>query len=163
MIHIEIRPTWDRYFISMADVAATRGTCNRKQVGAVIVKDRQVLATGYNGAIAGMSNCTSYDWLDTSSESNIVDWGVGHDMQDGHCVRTVHAIMNALAQAAKHGVGIDKSTVYTTAAPCWDCFRVCVNAGVVRFVFKEAYRLDYNKDRIEAVVKQLSISVEQLK
>lgn len=187
------RPDWDHYFMEMATVAASRGTCDRKLVGALIVKEKQVLATGYNGAIAGMGNCSSgpceergyvddccnsrdcfcnifCKWC-SKSVSSAADSppdckknpGLGHDMSEGHCVRTVHAEMNAVAQAAKYGVGIDNSTVYTTAAPCWDCFRVSVNAGIVRFVYKEAYRLDDNKDRIETVVKQLAISVEQLK
>lgn len=120
------RPTWDEYFIGLATVAATRATCDRKHVGCVIVRDRNVLATGYNGSIAGLDDCDVK----------------GHLIENNHCVRTVHAEMNAVAQAAKNGQRIDGSTAYVTAFPCWNCCKVLLNAGIIRIVFDEAYRPD---------------------
>jgi dCMP deaminase len=121
---IRVRATWDEYFMDIARVVATRATCNRKHVGAVLVRDRSILATGYNGSIRGLPHCDE----------------LGHLMEEGHCVRTVHAEANAIAQAAKHGVRIDGATIYVTASPCWGCFRLIANSGVVRIVFGEFYR-----------------------
>ncbi len=120
----EARATWDQYFMNIAREVATRATCDRKHVGAVLVRDRSILATGYNGSLRGLKHCDE----------------VGHLMEDGHCVRTVHAEANAVVQAAKNGVRIDGSTAYVTASPCWNCFRLLVNAGVSRIVFGEFYR-----------------------
>lgn len=110
--------------MNIAREVATRSTCDRKHVGAVLVRDRSILATGYNGSLRGLKHCDE----------------VGHLMEDGHCVRTVHAEANAVVQAAKNGVRIDGATAYVTASPCWNCFRLLVNAGVVRIVFGEFYR-----------------------
>lgn len=140
------RIPWDQYFMNFAVAASARATCDRKHVGAVIVVAKQVCSTGYNGSVRGLPHCDD----------------VGHDMVDGHCVRTVHAEANALAQAAKHGVAICGGTVYTTASPCWDCFRVLVNAGITRLVYAEPYRAEEHQARIEAVAAKLSIEVVQL-
>ena len=110
--------------MNVAKVVATRSTCSRKHVGAVIVRDRSILATGYNGSIRGMPHCDE----------------VGHLMEDGHCVRTVHAEANAIVQAAHNGVRIAEATVYVTASPCWACFRLIANSGVKRICFGEFYR-----------------------
>jgi dCMP deaminase len=110
--------------MDIARVVASRATCDRKHVGAVLVRDRSILATGYNGSIRGLPHCDD----------------VGHLMEDGHCIRTVHAESNAIAQAAKNGVRIDGSCIYVTASPCWGCFRLIANSGVVRIVFGEFYR-----------------------
>lgn len=120
------RASWDEYFMRIAVDAATRATCDRRHVGAVIVRDKSVLATGYNGSIRGLAHCDE----------------AGHLIEDGHCVRTVHAEANAIVQAAKNGVRIEGATIYVTASPCWGCFRLVANAGITRIVFGEAYRLD---------------------
>jgi dCMP deaminase len=140
------RPNWDEYFMGFALAAAKRGTCDRKHVGAVIVVNKQVVATGYNGSVQSMPHCDD----------------VGHDMVDGHCVRTIHAEMNALAQAAKHGVAVDGARIYTTASPCWDCFRVLVNAGVLRFIYLESYREIESRDRIQRVCRETGVDVTHL-
>lgn len=139
------RPSWDEYFMSFAGVASIRGTCDRKKVGAVIVVGKRVLATGYNGSIAGMPHCND----------------VGHDMVASHCRRTIHAEMNALAQAAKHGARVAEASIFTTASPCWDCFRVLVNAGIVEFCYGEEYRYEEDRVRIEAVAERLKIIVRR--
>ncbi|HYX92108.1 MAG TPA: cytidine/deoxycytidylate deaminase family protein [Myxococcaceae bacterium] len=118
------RSSWDQYFMDIARQVATRATCDRKHVGAVLVRDRTILSTGYNGAIRGLPHCDE----------------VGHLMENGHCVATVHAEANAIIQAAKNGVSIDQSTIYTTASPCWPCFKLIANAGCRRIVFAEFYR-----------------------
>ncbi len=118
------RVSWDEYFMNIARTVATRATCDRKFVGSVIVRDRIILATGYNGSIRGLPHCDEE----------------GHLMEDGHCVRTVHAEANAIVQAARSGVRIDGADVYVTASPCWGCFRLLANAGVRRIVFGEFYR-----------------------
>jgi dCMP deaminase len=120
------RPTWDEYFMDIAHAVATRATCDRKHVGCVLVRDRNILASGYNGSITGLDDC------DTK----------GHLMEEGHCSRTVHAEVNALAQAAKNGVRIADAVAYVTALPCWGCTKTLLNAGVVRVCFDEAYRPD---------------------
>jgi dCMP deaminase len=118
------RASWDEYFMGIAKQVATRSTCDRKHVGAVIVKDRMILATGYNGSIRGLPHCDE----------------VGHLMEDGHCVRTTHAEANALIQAARSGVRVDGAGIYVTASPCFGCFKLIANAGLSRIVFGEFYR-----------------------
>lgn len=118
------RVSWDRYFMNLAVEAATRSTCPRKSVGAIVVRDKAILATGYNGSIRGLEHCTE----------------IGCLMDNGHCVRTVHAEANAILQAARHGVSIDKAHIYATASPCWDCFKLIANAGIARVLYGEFYR-----------------------
>ena len=125
------RPTWNDYFLQIAKVVATRSTCDRKNVGAVIVRDRQILSTGYNGAPKGMPDCDT----------------VGHELKEMggrlSCIRTAHAEANAIAQAARNGVAIAGATVYTTASPCYDCSKLIVNAGIVCVVYGEFYASRY--------------------
>lgn len=118
------RASWDEYFMNIAKEVATRSTCDRKHVGAVIVRDKSILATGYNGSVRGLPHCDDD----------------GHLMEDGHCVRTVHAEANAIVQAARNGMRIDGGSIYVTASPCWGCFRLIANAGIVKVVFGEFYR-----------------------
>lgn len=136
------RVCWDRYFMNIAHEAKRRSTCDRKHVGAVLVRDRMLLSTGYNGSIRGMPHCDE----------------VGHLMEGGHCVATIHAEANAVIQAARNGVRIDGATLYTTASPCWYCFKLVVNAGIARIVYDEFYR----EDRIFAVAERLGIPVESI-
>ena len=110
--------------MNIAKEVATRSTCDRKHVGSVIVRDKSILATGYNGSVRGLGHCDDE----------------GHLMEDGHCVRTVHAEANAIVQAARNGMRIDGAQIYVTASPCWGCFRLIANAGIVRIVFGEFYR-----------------------
>jgi dCMP deaminase len=119
-----VRASWDEYFMNIAREVASRSTCERKFVGAVIVRDKTILSTGYNGSIRGLPHCDE----------------VGHMMEDDHCVRTIHAEMNAIIQAAKNGTAIDGGTIYITASPCWSCFKAIANAGIKRIVFGEFYR-----------------------
>src|ERR1700704_2770577 len=121
-----MRADWDSYFMEIARVVASRATCDRKLVGALLVRDRMILSTGYNGSIRGMPHCSE----------------VGHMMENDHCVATIHAEANAIIQAAKNGVMIDGGTIYVTASPCWICFKQIANGGLRRIVFGEFYRDD---------------------
>jgi dCMP deaminase len=118
------RVSWDVYFMRIAAEVATRATCDRKHVGAVIVRDKNILATGYNGSIHGLGHCDEE----------------GHMMEEGHCVRTIHAEANAVIQAAKNGSRIEGGTIYVTASPCWGCFKMIAHAGLVKIVYGEFYR-----------------------
>jgi dCMP deaminase len=117
------RPTWDEYFMGIVDQVAKRCTCSRTPKGAVIVKDNRIISTGYIGSISGTPHCDD----------------VGHLMLDGHCIRTVHAEANAVAQAAKNGAALNNTTCYTTTLPCFNCLKLLVNSGVTRIVYKEDY------------------------
>ena len=136
------RASWDEYFMNIARVVSSRSTCPRKSVGAVIVRDKTILSTGYNGSIRGMPHCTE----------------VGHMMENGHCVATIHAESNAILQAARNGVMIDGGTIYVTASPCWNCFKEIANSGIRRIVYGEFYR----DDRIFSVAASLKIELLHL-
>lgn len=136
------RLDWDHYFMEIAKVIATRATCDRKHVGAVVVRDRSILSTGYNGSIAGTPHCDE----------------VGHLMEDGHCVRTIHGEANAIIQAARNGVMLAGSTLYTTASPCWPCFKLISNSGIKKVVYGEFYR----DERIHEVAKAIKIDLVDL-
>ena len=136
------RVDWHTYFMNIALQAATRSTCDRKHVGAVIVRDKTILSTGYNGSIRGMPHCDD----------------VGHLMDNDHCVATVHAEANAIIQAAKNGVRIDGAELYTTASPCWNCFKLVANAGICTVYYGEFYR----DQRSIEVAAQLGIALIDL-
>ena len=129
--------------MGIAEQAATRSTCPRKHVGAVIVRDRTVLSTGYNGSVRGLPHCED----------------VGCVMEDGHCITTVHAEANAILQAAKNGVSIDGAEIYTTASPCWNCFKLIANAGIRRISFGEFYR----EERIRKTAQEIGIELRDLR
>ena len=120
------RVSWETYFMNIAKEVATRSTCDRKYVGAVIVREKTILSTGYNGSIKGLPHCDEAE----------------HEMVDGHCVRTTHAEANAIVQAAKNGVEINHSEIYVTASPCYNCFKLIANAGIKTIYYGEFYRED---------------------
>lgn len=135
------RISWDEYFMKIATVVAERGTCDRKKVGCVIVSEnKSILSTGYNGSIRGLPHCDE----------------VGHLMENGHCIRTIHAEANAIAQAAANGNRLMGSTLYVTASPCWLCFKILSNAGIKRVVYGEFYR----DDRIFEAAQAANIQIE---
>ena len=136
------RVTWSIYFMNIAKEVATRSTCDRKNVGAVIVRDKTILSTGYNGSIKGLPHCDE----------------IGHEMVDGHCVRTTHAEANAIVQAAKNGVEINKAEIYVTASPCYNCFKLIANAGIQTIFYDELYR----NEHIVAHAKEAGIQLVSL-
>jgi dCMP deaminase len=123
-----MRPDWDTYFMKIAQDVAARSTCDRAFVGAVLVREKRILTTGFNGSPAGLPHCDEE----------------GHLMVEGHCVRTIHAEANAIIQAALHGVSTKGATCYVTHFPCINCTKMLINAGVVRIVYDNAYRIDPN-------------------
>ena len=131
------RVSWNEYFMKIAEQVATRSTCDRKHIGALIVKDKTILSSGYNGSLRGAPHCDE----------------AGHDMESGHCVRTVHAEANAVAQAAKNGVRIDEAELYVTASPCLTCFKLIANCGIRTIFYKEFYR----DERINEYAKQADV------
>ncbi|MCC3145724.1 cytidine/deoxycytidylate deaminase family protein [Halanaerobium sp. Z-7514] len=130
MIYLE-RPNWNEYFMEMAELVAKRATCLRRRVGAVLVKDRKVLATGYNGAPKAISHCEETGCLRTELE---IPSGERHEI-----CRGVHAEQNLVAQAAFHGVKTEGSTVYCTNQPCVICTKILINAGIKKIYYKNSY------------------------
>ena len=136
------RVSWKDYFMNIAREVATRSTCERKHVGSVIVREKTILSTGYNGSIKGLPHCDE----------------VGCEMVDGHCVRTTHAEANAIVQAAKNGIQINQSEIYVTASPCYDCFKLIANAGIKIIYYDEFYR----DKRIIEKSKEIGITLASL-
>ncbi|PYB68909.1 cytidine deaminase [Thermoplasma sp. Kam2015] len=125
------RPTWDEYFMRMAYLAASRTNCIRRKVGAVIVKDKNVLATGYNGPPSGTAHC---DVVGCIREDLKVPSGERHEL-----CRGLHAEQNAIIQAAVHGVSIKDATIYVTTHPCVVCSKMIMNAQIKEIVYAEGY------------------------
>ncbi|MBP5313324.1 MAG: cytidine/deoxycytidylate deaminase family protein [Eggerthellaceae bacterium] len=125
------RPTWDEYFMAMAHHAASRTTCLRRAVGAVIVKDHRVLATGYNGVPTGIAHCSEVGCL---REQLGVPSGKNHEL-----CRGLHAEQNAIIQAARYGVDISGGCIYITTQPCVVCAKMLINAGITEIVYQNPY------------------------
>jgi len=126
------RPSWDEYFMILAKVAATRSTCLSRPAGAVIVLDKQVVATGYNGSMPGMPNCSD-EGICFRRQMNVAD----HEKND--YARNVHAEANAIARAASKGIGISGATCYVTLFPCYTCLKLLVAAGIKEVVYELKY------------------------
>ena len=145
------RPTWDEYFMEMADLAATRSTCLRRNVGAVIVKDRRAIATGYNGAPQGVKHC---DEIGGCLRQQLkVPSGQRHEI-----CRALHAEQNAIIQAAAMGHAIEDSTIYITHKPCVICAKMIINAGIKRIVIKE----DYPDEMSEKILEEAGLKCVKL-
>ncbi|MBU1240650.1 cytidine/deoxycytidylate deaminase family protein [Myxococcota bacterium] len=136
------RQSWNEYFMNIARIVATRSTCNRKYVGAVIVKNNAILSTGYNGSMSGAPHCHD----------------VGCMLENGHCVATIHAEQNAIIHAAKLGIPMEGSSIYVTASPCWLCFKMIVNSGIEKIYYGEFYR----DERTMLWADKLGISMEHI-
>lgn len=138
------REDWNTYFIRLAIQTATRATCDRLHAGVVFVKDKMILAGGYNGSPRGLPHC--------------IDDNVGCLMIDGHCKRTVHSEANAIVQAARTGVNINGATAYVTHVPCYDCFKLLINAGIVKIYYNQDYDNKTN-DMVFNTAKELTIPI----
>ena len=128
------RPSWDRYFMDIAHVAATRSNCSRRQVAAVLVRDKQVVSTGYNGTPRGVKNCSDGGCPRCNSD---VPSGEGL-----HQCLCSHAEENAIVQAAYNGIAVKGCTLYTTFSPCLLCAKMIINAGIVEVVYHARYSID---------------------
>jgi len=135
------RPTWDEYFLDIARLVATRSTCLRRQVGAVLVKDKRILATGYNGPPSGLSHCLDVGCL---REKMGIPSGERHEL-----CRGLHAEQNAILQAAFHGISIKGATLYCTHHPCIICSKMLINAGISKIVYLEGYSDPLAKEMLE--------------
>ncbi|PKQ27628.1 MAG: cytidine deaminase [Candidatus Anoxymicrobium japonicum] len=145
-----MRPTWDQYFLSIARVVAGRATCLRREVGAIIVKDKRILATGYNGAPKGIAHCLDTGCLRNESGAKS---GTTHEL-----CRGLHAEQNAILQAALHGVSIDGGVIYCTHQPCVLCTKMLINAGLQAIYYLEPY-----PDLLAGkLLKEAGIAVEKM-
>lgn len=126
-----MRPSWDEYFMEIVELIKTRSTCIRRQVGAIIVKDKRILATGYNGAPVGCKHCTESGCM--REELNIPS-GQRHEL-----CRAIHAEQNAIVQAAYSGTSVKGSTLYVTDQPCVLCAKMAINAGIKKIIYKGNY------------------------
>ena len=149
------RPGWDEYFMMIAEVVATRSNCSRRHVGAVMVKDRHILSTGYNGTPHGVKNCFAGGCPRCSGKAES-----GSHLEECLCV---HAEQNAIAQAARFGLELEGSTVYVTISPCLTCAKLLVNAGIKEVVYAGDYAfLDTAKAVFRAAgVKHRKIAVPE--
>ncbi len=132
---MDARPSWDAYFMQIAHLVKTRATCPRRQVGAVLVRDRRILATGYNGAPAGLPHCPP--------GGHELDWPDGC-LRAGHCIRALHAEQNALLQAARIGIACEGAGIYVTCQPCSACAKMIINAGIKRVTYEGDYPDDFS-------------------
>jgi dCMP deaminase len=137
-----MRPDWDTYFMDIATVVASRSTCDRASVGAVIARDKRILTTGFNGSPSGQAHCDE----------------AGHLMVGGHCVRTIHAELNAIIQGALHGISLRGGTIYVTHFPCLGCAKALANCGLVRLVYRDAYRID---EHAVAVLEAAGVAIDR--
>ena len=126
-----MKRNWDKYFMQMARQASTMATCDRLHVGCVLVKDRRIIATGFNGSVSGQLHCDM----------------VGHYYNDeGRCIRTIHAEQNAILQCAKYGIPTDGAIAYVTHEPCENCVKQLNQAGIEEVIYGKPYNNKYNKD-----------------
>ncbi len=143
--------SWHQYFMTITRQVAERSTCNRAKVGAVIVRDKSILATGYNGAPAGMPHCTEVGCLIYESKTPNGD-------TEENCFRTIHAEINAIAQAAKNGSTIKEAAIYITHTPCIHCLKVLVNTGI-RNIY---YEIPYKLHTLEEILRATKVHLEKV-
>ncbi|MDO9693814.1 MAG: cytidine/deoxycytidylate deaminase family protein [Candidatus Latescibacteria bacterium] len=146
-----MRPSWDRYFMEIAVLVSSRTTCLRRQVGAVIVKDKRLLSTGYNGAPVGLKHCAELGCL---REKLGVKSGEKHEL-----CRAIHAEQNAIIQAATFGVPLQGASIYITHFPCVLCSKMIINAGIKRIVYSQGYPDQMSQD----ILKEARLKTELLK
>ena len=146
------RPDWDTYFMDIADVVKRRGNCMRRQVGAVIVKNRRIISTGYNGTPRGVTNCCDGGCprcaSDAPSGSNL-----------GECICS-HAEENAITQAAFYGIAVNGAVLYCTISPCLICSRMIINAGIKEVVYEDEYEFN---EQTSALLAQGGVNCRQFK
>ncbi|HPN38249.1 MAG TPA: cytidine/deoxycytidylate deaminase family protein [Melioribacteraceae bacterium] len=136
------RPAWDEYFLKLAMLVSERATCPRMHCGCVLVKDKRILSTGYNGSIPGDGHCEDDGCI----------------IEDHHCIRTIHAEMNALLQCSIHGVSTKGATAYVTNMPCTNCAKALIAAGIVEIVIFS----DYHNTRAEEFLDKAKVKLRRL-
>lgn len=144
------RPTWDEYFMQVADAIAKRATCDRGRSGCVIVKDKQILASGYVGSPPGLAHC--------DEEGHLFNTVIHTDgLEKQHCVRTIHAEQNAICQAAKHGIPLNGASLYCRMTPCRTCAMLIVSCGIKRIICQRKYHAGAES---EELFRQAGLSIE---
>ena len=138
------RISWDKYFMMQAVLLASRSTCNRLSVGAVLVRDKRVIAGGYNGSVSGDDHCTD----------------VGDYLVDGHCLRTIHAEANAIAQCARFGISTDGAEIYVTDFPCLQCTKSLLQSGIKKINYLRNY---HNDEYVMHLIKLKNVVLNQIK
>lgn len=136
------RPSWDEYFLKVAMLVSERATCPRMHCGCVLVRDKQILSTGYNGSIPGDDHCED----------------AGCIIVDNHCVRTIHAEMNAILQCSTHGISTEGATAYITNMPCTNCSKALIAAGIKEIVIFS----DYHDTLAEEFFKKANVNIKRL-
>lgn len=150
----DFRPSWNAYFMSIAYLIAKRSTCLRRKVGALLVKDKRILSTGYNGAPSGFKHCLDIGCL--RDELKIIS-GEQHEK-----CRAIHAEQNAIIQAALHGVSIKEATLYCTNQPCIICAKMLINAGIVKIYYSGGYPDDMAMEMLkEAGIEVIKQEIEE--
>jgi len=144
------RPSWDQYFMDIVELVSRRSTCLRRKVGAVLVRDKRMLATGYNGPPTGIRHCAEVGCL---RDKLGIPSGERHEL-----CRGLHAEQNAIIQAALHGVSTKDSTIYCTNHPCIICSKMIINSGIISVIYKD----DYNDDLAEEMLNEAGIKVKKL-
>ena len=144
------RPDWDEYFMNIAEATATRSNCCRRHVGAVIVKDKRIISTGYNGTPRGIRNCSDGGCPRCNSSAS-----TGEKLDQCLCS---HAEENAIVQAAYHGVSVKDSTIYTTYSPCLICTKMIINAGIKEVVYREIYKFE---DTVRSLFNEANITIRE--
>jgi dCMP deaminase len=144
-----VRPSWDEYFMEITHLVAKRSTCKRRQVGAILVKDKRILATGYNGAPPGLPHCMDIGCL---REQEQIPSGERHEL-----CRGLHAEQNTIIQAAYHGVSIKDSVLYCTNLPCSICLKMIISAGISKIFYEEGYP-DFLSERM---LKESKITIQK--
>ena len=145
------RPSWDQYFMTITRQVAERSTCTRAKVGAVIVREKNILATGYNGSPAGLPHCLDVGCLvykSTTPSGEIEE----------NCFRTIHAEINAIAQAAKNGHAIREADIYITHTPCIHCLKVLINTGIRRIYYERPYKLQ----TVEELLQHSDVTLQRV-
>ena len=145
------RPSWHQYFLTITHQVAERSTCTRAKVGAVIVRDKNILATGYNGSPAGLPHCTELGCLIYTSRTPTGEL-------EENCFRTIHAEINAIAQAAKNGASIRDADIYITHTPCIHCLKVLINTGIRRIF----YERDYKTHTLSDLLRHSGVHLERV-
>ena len=146
------RPSWHQYFLTITHQVAERSTCTRAKVGAVIVRDKNILATGYNGSPAGLPHCTELGCLIYTSRTPT------GELED-NCFRTIHAEINAIAQAAKNGASIRDADIYITHTPCIHCLKVLINTGIRRIFYEH----EYKRPTLDELLRHTDVTLECVK
>lgn len=151
------RGSWNDYFMRIAHEVATRATCDRKHVGCVLVIDRRIVATGFNGSIRGLPHCDDVDHdLVSSLVVNPSDPTGQSNLTITNCVRTMHAEANAVAQAARFGIPLEGARAYVNTYPCWPCYKLLASSGIATIFYDDEYRID---ERIQRAADQSGTTV----